>query len=606
MLVNGELSRVLYDLDLEGAPLGVIVPPDLPIPLPKLSTFTLPEFDIWAPSFNTVDDVSVQGQVTCLRLAANPDDNVCAAIEAVDPTPDLIQVPTYGVTSDVERLATGGRSVQGVSADGVAQVLIRVPTSGPGEQLEFKIQESGAPTKLGSLGQIGSNPCGSGATDIPVVSQALASGQSEAFALYCAPLDYASFAADPDSQTATRLLHIQVTSTSGSSPDQNLELKVVRPKVVFIHGFNSDAPSWNPMRSQLPDYLQLPFAVDAVEYGYKVGYPSTDPPLPSLAFSAVKHSQVGVVSNASVTMSQITNWLKDYRMGSNPASVPIASAQVDVVGHSMGGLVARTLPVAADTKSRYFSVTNYNKGLLHKLITLGTPHLGTPQAISQLASVNYCSSLLAALAGTYSFYSVNGESGAVNDLVGDGTGRILSDALEQLSSDMPIAYGAGDVGTQLESLNDLNPMYLVRAVCGSHTVLPDGTFTLGLQPGFDHVYYYGEPTADRWTPERWKTQFDPNVLLNAPSKEGTTILPVDTYASSVPVDDDASVPVNSALNRIDPGNPYVTVFPNTVHSPGWTDLGFRGDNGNLQTSAQVANWITSLLNAPLSDPRFHR
>jgi hypothetical protein len=55
----------------------------------------------------------------------------------------------------------------------------------------------------------------------------------------------------------------------------------------------------------------------------------------------VLHSQIGLASNARVVMDQITSvserlgsgFLDTYRVGSNPASVPIATAQVDVVGH---------------------------------------------------------------------------------------------------------------------------------------------------------------------------------------------------------------------------------------------------------------------------------
>jgi hypothetical protein len=267
--------------------------------------------------------------------------------------------------------------------------------------------------------------------------------------------------------------------------------------------------------------------------------------------------------------------------------------------------VARTLPTAADTRADYYSVANYGRGLIHKLITLGTPHLGTPQAVSILYGPNDCSSRLAAIGGTYAFFTVNGESGATNDLLGNGL-RGFSQALTQLSSDMPIAYGAGEVGTQLTSLNNFNAMALGRDYCGSHTVLPDGRRVRGLQEGADNIYYYGEPTADRWTPERWKTQFDPNVLLDAPSKLATFTLPEEGPGSSVPTDDDASVPLTSALNGISSSDPSVTVFANTVHSPGWTGLGFQGDDGNLQTSDNVARWITSLLNAPVSDVRFHK
>src|SRR5205807_4918620 len=115
--------------------------------------------------------------------------------------------------------------------------------------------------------------------------------------------------------------------------------------------------------------------------------------------------------------------------------------------------------------------------------------------------------------------TVNGESGATGDLRGDGISNLNSSvALQRLSSNMPIAYVAGEVGTQVSDVAGAR-FQIARWLCGSHTILfPSGTNVLGLQEGSLNIYFYGEPTADRFTPDRWRTQFDPNVLLTAPSK----------------------------------------------------------------------------------------
>lgn len=50
----------------------------------------------------------------------------------------------------------------------------------------------------------------------------------------------------------------------------------------------------------------------------------------------------------------------------------IAASQVDIVAHSMGGLMARGFAQQTD----YYNQTNFMKGSIHRLITIGTPHFG--------------------------------------------------------------------------------------------------------------------------------------------------------------------------------------------------------------------------------------
>jgi pimeloyl-ACP methyl ester carboxylesterase len=63
----------------------------------------------------------------------------------------------------------------------------------------------------------------------------------------------------------------------------------------------------------------------------------------------------------------------------------IAATQADLVGHSMGGLLARLYaagahPIDVPTPAAYLRGDNLQKGDIHKLITLDTPHLGSELA----------------------------------------------------------------------------------------------------------------------------------------------------------------------------------------------------------------------------------
>ena len=52
----------------------------------------------------------------------------------------------------------------------------------------------------------------------------------------------------------------------------------------------------------------------------------------------------------------------------------IAASQVDIIAHSMGGLMARGFVQQPEYKGK----ENYIKGSIRRLITIGTPHFGGP------------------------------------------------------------------------------------------------------------------------------------------------------------------------------------------------------------------------------------
>ena len=123
----------------------------------------------------------------------------------------------------------------------------------------------------------------------------------------------------------------------------------------------------------------------------------------------------GVYSNATIVLSQLQIYLNNFK-----AEQSVAAVQFDFVAHSMGGLVTRALPLVHG----YLARSNYNLGLVHKLITIDTPHEG-----SQLAAL-----LLGADAICQGLFSEFGKpiAGAVTDLAPGSI--LLSDALPQITS----------------------------------------------------------------------------------------------------------------------------------------------------------------------------
>jgi len=229
-----------------------------------------------------------------------------------------------------------------------------------------------------------------------------------------------------------------------------------------------------------------------------------------------------------------------------------------VVAHSMGGDVTRTMPLVPG----FGSDTTFGQGSVHKLITVDTPHLGSPLATGLLTSNNTCLRDFFNAAGMYSFTSVTTDSGqkidgAIGDLSGDGTGGGLSPALLALqpSSTVPLqiphliptAYLVGAMGsTQLDGLN--SPGVFVdslRALCSD------------------------DPLAQGLTASQWP------AVMGGPS--------------------DAIVPVSSENNE---SSPFSQVT--SIHSAGTEDLGFKGPGalqsvtGNPKNAIDLLNtWIAS-------------
>jgi Palmitoyl protein thioesterase len=102
-------------------------------------------------------------------------------------------------------------------------------------------------------------------------------------------------------------------------------------------------------------------------------------------------------------------------------SLGYAAAQVDVIGHSMGGLLTRiwTQEATPYSKSFYRTAANYLAGNVHKLIEIDSPNLGGFRADEILPyTTNNALALIANAAGADII------SGAINDLATHSTAII--------------------------------------------------------------------------------------------------------------------------------------------------------------------------------------
>ena len=479
------------------------------------------------------------------------------------------------VSHDPERLASCGRTVSAIAADGVAKLLLRVSVDRPG-RVTFSRASSGSPEDEGKLYSIDGSQVG----PLIAVDTTTTSEGGKAFAVYEAPLHFVRETSSVgDRELGSRELEVEVRFTpDGEAPITPIirPITIIRPPVILVHGLWATPGSWSNFTLLLNDRHQR-FSTFFADYG-NVFVPITrsNPPIPDITL--VRANQLGFDYNARIVFNQIRNSIQLFRETVNPLVQDVAAIQADVIAHSMGGVVTRTIPLVEN----FLSEDTFGQGFIHKLITLGTPHLGSPLGIELLSDRNDCvrEDILADKDKldqfTFRTVTVPGPSiisGAIFDLQGDGTvGGFVSDALAEIRtqtvSQIPTAMVAG-LMSQLQllpldeeceigsTLNECAPS-IIRTWCG---------------PPFDD-----DPIALNFTSHGW-----PTVMGG---------------------DSDAIVPLTSALNGLTEPEHTTIIFP-AIHSAGTERLGFVGPH--LQAAdSNASETAIDLLNTPVSSEEYVR
>lgn len=483
----------------------------------------------------------------------------------VDPVPAK-EVSASGINADANGLAAISSTLAGVAADGATEIVVRIAAQSAGTTIQLSMaDENAVPAAAGSGNALGylttllpSDPAAStaGGQPITVTTVPVASGGAMAFAVYYVPKDFVRDGNSNDPSLATRNVFVAVSVGGAIQLEQPID--IVRPPVAFIHGIwgaNGNGSGImlalvNSGSGLMPHFLN---------YAQPVTVTSSNPMYVSGSLT-VSGANLGFSYAASTVLPELYNAIADYRTN-NTLGQPIAVSQADIVAHSMGGDVTRNLPLVAG----FAATSNYELGPIHKLITIGTPHLGSPLATQLLMSSNACIQELLAQKGLYAFVSAQVGSGSsynggIEDLQGDvnGTPSSLSTALQSIQPSMATIsvkiptglIAASMTAAQLNALGGSATAGLIRGLCS-----PD-------------------PLAADLTPANWP------ILLSSQS--------------------DAIVPVNSQLA----GSTSNTEFPlaGDVHSPGTEVLGF-GPPSELDDPT-IPTEVLKLLNTPVDQPVF--
>lgn len=251
------------------------------------------------------------------------------------------------ISSIPDELALGGSAVDGVVTDGVTRMLIRINVDKPSSFI-LTLNGTNNSHEDGILRSIDGFQEG----NTIAVRTVMTKEGEKAFAIYQAPDNFVRNSyKDLDQKSAERILSI-VIKNSISDPIKK-EIKLVRPPVVLVHGLWSSPDMWNDFGSSLAKN----FPGISIFF---VDYHETN----------AKHFKV----NRDVLRKSIYSAKKNLLV-----SDKIAAVQVDVMGHSMGGILSR-IYIGGETWPggiKYKRKDNFYMGDINKLITLDSVHFGS-------------------------------------------------------------------------------------------------------------------------------------------------------------------------------------------------------------------------------------
>jgi pimeloyl-ACP methyl ester carboxylesterase len=242
---------------------------------------------------------------------------------------------------------------KGTITDGVSKLILLIDSNSP---LQFSINRTKPDDlsngKPSSLSQSNVNNLSS-TNDIS--PQNISNGKSIVAAVYTPP---DSFNQDKRDH---RTINVNVNVSNANDADtrtlHTVPIQLYRPPVVLIHGvWTNSEQTW--IKSKFKETLE------------KNGYKGKVLPADYEAHNAETFHPYAIPEIGNHGIDSLRKKIAEASNSCHNQS--IAAAQVDVIAHSMGGLMARGFVQQLDYKRK----ENFMKGSIHRLITIGTPHFG--------------------------------------------------------------------------------------------------------------------------------------------------------------------------------------------------------------------------------------
>ncbi len=268
----------------------------------------------------------------------------------IDPSPKLIDKQNGNLINNITLASSINTSRTGTIADGVSKLLLITSYKNP---INFSIAADTNLAKgvLSSLSDNSNIPFSSSHSSIIINPQKTTTGTSIVGAVYTPPQTLTNLSPNVNNEIVKVLVH----DTTNSSVNTQILISLHRVPVVLVHGIWS-----NPQES----WINTKFKETLEKSGYNV-FLSDYGTHNAETFDPFAIPTIG--NHGIDSIRSIINFIMNSYHHSG-----IAASQVDVVGHSMGGLMARGFIQQSD----YKNPNNFMQGYIHHLITIGTPHYG--------------------------------------------------------------------------------------------------------------------------------------------------------------------------------------------------------------------------------------
>jgi len=301
-------------------------------------------------------EVETQDRKAYLPITLSKTTAPNASISIVDPLATYVsslQVPA-GPASIATNEVPASHTAISLAADGAAAVVV-VYRSNSNAPVTFVLTAPAALGPFGSLSQfdqnydLSPNP----GTVQNVTVSAPPSPDSDGNYTFLALLWAPSQMPVPPSVTAFPSVNLTVTATQPPLVAQSASILLLPPPLLLVHGIWSSADQAWPLEEGFRPWIGL-------SYPHQLIYP--------VDYGSISYKAFNDVDIQKILLRRINDSLvMAIRAG-------MAVRRVDVVAHSMGGLVARYfLSQNPSTTNTYLPANPF-----HKLITIGTPHFGSP------------------------------------------------------------------------------------------------------------------------------------------------------------------------------------------------------------------------------------
>lgn len=248
---------------------------------------------------------------------------------------------------------------KGYTADGNTRLILRVQHNQPGT-VNFDVEK-----EFGTLEQLTERTRIDKNVNVPTTK--LPNGIYQASAVLVAPETFplGDGIFGIGQQFPKRDFKVKVTfnPTTGTKEEKEIPLTIHATPIVFIHGWNGDVGAFitdsnEGVYASLKNAGMIP-SEDLFAWDYK------DKNYEGPTYHIIDKVNLGQTSGLFNTICHaISKKLEDN----------IACTRVDLICHSMGGLMARIF----DAYESYLSEIAYRQGMIRRIITIATPHEGSP------------------------------------------------------------------------------------------------------------------------------------------------------------------------------------------------------------------------------------